>query len=72
MADDWLTIVFEIPASHTLRHNPAVSREIMWKWRPPVEADDGKVGDLHAALISLTVVVQAWFSYESNRCFTFD
>ena len=39
-ADDWLTIVFEIPA-YTLRHNPAVSREIMWKWRPPVEADNG-------------------------------
>ena len=41
IADDWLTTVFEIPASHTLRHNPAVSREIMWKWRPPVEADNG-------------------------------
>ena len=41
IADDWLTIVFEIPASHTLRHNSAVSREIMWKWRPPVEADNG-------------------------------
>ena len=41
IADDWLTIVFEIPASHTLRHNPAASREIMWKWRPPVEADNG-------------------------------
>ena len=59
IADDWLTIVFEIPALHTLRHNPAVSGEIMRKWRPPVEADDRKVGDLHAALISLTVVVQA-------------
>ena len=50
IVDDWLTIVFEIPAPRTLRHNPAVSREIMWKWRPPVEADDRKVGDLHAAL----------------------
>ena len=58
--DDWLTVFFEIPALRTLRHNPAVSRDIMRKWRPPVEADDrGKVGDLHAALISLTVVVQA-------------
>ena len=46
---------------HALRHNQAVSREIMWKWRPHVEADDHKVGDLHAALILLTVVVQAWF-----------
>ena len=50
---NWLRIVFEIPALRTLRHNPAVSREIMRKWRPPVEADDRKIGDLHAALISL-------------------
>ena len=28
-----------------------------------IEADDRKVGDLHAALISLTVVVQARFLY---------
>ena len=72
IADDWLTIVFKIPAVHALRHNPAVSREIMWKLRPPVdEADNSfttakkkkkkKSRDLHAALISLTVVVQAWF-----------
>ena len=53
MADDWLTIVFEIPALRTLRHNPTVPRENMRKWRPPVKADDRKVGDLHAALISL-------------------
>ena len=31
----------------------------MRKWRSPVEADDRKVGDLHAALTLLTVVVQA-------------
>ena len=59
IADDWLTIVFEIPALRTLCHNPAVSRKIMRKWQPPVEADDCKVGDLHAALILLTFVVQA-------------
>ena len=41
IVDDWLTIVFKIPASHTLRHNPAVSKEIMCKWRPPVEVDNG-------------------------------
>ena len=64
LADDWLTIVFEFPAVHALRHNSAVSREIMWKWRPPVEADDRKVGDLHVSLISLTVVVQAWFLHQ--------
>ena len=33
-----------------------------------VEADDRRVGDHHAALISLTVVVQAWFLYQSNHC----
>ena len=59
IADDWLTIVFETPALRTLRHNPAVSRPIMRKWWPPVEANDRKVGDLHAALVSLTIVVQA-------------
>ena len=48
-----------IPIVHTLRHNPAVSREIVRKWRPPVEADDSIVGDLCAALVSLAVVVQA-------------
>ena len=51
--------VFEIPTLHTLRRNPAVSREIVRKWRPPVEADDRIVGDLRAALVSLAVVVQA-------------
>ena len=30
-----------------------VSREIVRKWRPPVEADDHIVGDLRAALVSL-------------------
>ena len=44
-----MTIVFEIPALHTLRRNPAVSREIVRKWRPPVEADDHIVGDLRAS-----------------------
>ena len=58
IADDSLIIVFEIPALHTLRRN-AVSREIVRKWRPPVEADDHIVGDLRAALVSLAVVVQA-------------
>ena len=59
IADDSLTIVFEIPALHTLRRNPAVSREIVRKWRPPVEADDHIVGELRAALVSIAVVVQA-------------
>ena len=36
-----------------------VSREIVRKWWPPVEADDHIVGDLRAALVSLAVVVQA-------------
>ena len=48
-----------IPIVHTLRRSPAVSREIVRKWRPPVEADDRIVGDLRAALVSLAVVVQA-------------
>ena len=72
IADDSLTIVFEIPALHTLRRNPAVSREIVRKWRPPVEADDHIVGDLRAALVSLAVVVQAWFLYQNNHCLTLD
>ena len=59
IVDNYLTVVFEIPALHTLHHNPAISREIMSKWWPPVEEDDRNVGDLHAALTSLTVVVQA-------------
>ena len=48
-----------IPIVHTLRRSPAVSREIVRKWRPPVEADDRIVGDLRAAVVSLVVVVQA-------------
>ena len=49
-----------------------VSREIVRKWRPPVEADDHIVGDLRAALVSLAVVVQAWFLYQNNHRLTLD
>ena len=66
IADDWLTIVFEIPASHTLRgyvttrqyqerlcENGGLLLKQTTALRPQ------SIGDLHAALISLTVVVQA-------------
>ena len=48
-----------IPIVPAVRHNPAVSSEIVRKWQPPVEADDAWVGDLCTALVSLAVVVQA-------------
>ena len=65
-----------IPIVHALLNNLAVSRNILRKWQPPIEADYGlryhKAGVLHSAVILLTVGRQAWFLYQIKRCFILD
>ena len=53
-----------IPNVHALRNSLAVSRNILRKWQPPIEADYGSDTAkqdrvLHSAVISLTVGRQA-------------
>ena len=50
-----------IPIVHAVRHNPAVSRNILTKWQPPIWLGYRKAGVLHAAPTPPTVVAQAWF-----------
>ena len=38
-----------IPIVHAVRHNPAVSRNILTKWQPPIWLGYRKAGVLHAA-----------------------
>ena len=54
-----------IPIVHAVRHNPAVSRNILTKWQPPMWLGYRKAGVLHAAPTPLTVVPQAWFYIKS-------
>ena len=56
-----------IPIVHAVRHNPAVSRNILTKWQPPTCIWLGyrKAGVLHAAPTPPTVVAQAWFYIKS-------
>ena len=48
-----------IPIVHAVRHNPAVSRNILTKWQPPIWLGYRKAGVLHAAPTLPTVVAQA-------------
>ena len=50
-----------IPIVHAVhvRHNPAVSRNILTKWQPPIWLGYRKAGVLHAAPTPPTVVAQA-------------
>ena len=54
-----------IPIVHAVRHNPAVSRNILTKWQPPIWLGYRKAGVLHAAPTPPTVVAQAWFYIKS-------
>ena len=54
-----------IPIVHAVRHNPAVSRNILTKWQPPIWLGYRKAGLLHAAPTPPTVVAQAWFYIKS-------
>ena len=45
--------------NHAVRHNPAVSRNILTKWQPPIWLGYRKAGVLHAAPTPPTVVAQA-------------
>ena len=44
---------------HAVRHNPAVSRNILTKWQPPIWLGYHKAGVLHAAPTPPTVIAQA-------------
>ena len=48
-----------IPIVHAVCHNPAVSRNILTKWQPPIWLGYRKAGVLHAAPTAPTVVAQA-------------
>ena len=48
-----------IPIVHAVRHNPAVSRNILTKWQPPIWLGYRKAGVLHAAPTPPTVIAQA-------------
>ena len=51
-----------IPIVHAVRHNPAVSRNILTKWQPPtppIWLGYRTAGVLHAAPTPPTVVAQA-------------
>ena len=54
-----------IPIVHAVRHNPAVSRNILTKWQPPIWLRYRKAG-VHAAPAPPTVVAQAWFYIKSS------
>ena len=54
-----------IPIVHAVRHNPAVSRNILTKWQPPIWLGYRKAGVLHAAPTLPTVVAQAWIYIKS-------
>ena len=54
-----------IPIVHAVRHNPAVSRNILTKWQPPIWLGYRKAGVLHAAPTPPTVIAQAWFYIKS-------
>ena len=54
-----------IPIVHAVHHNPAVSRNILTKWQPPIWLGYRKAGVLHAAPTPPTVVAQAWFYIKS-------
>ena len=54
-----------IPIVHAVRHNPAVSRNILTKWQPPIWLGYRKAEVLHAAPTPPTVVSQAWFYIKS-------
>ena len=54
-----------IPIVHAVRHNSAVSRNILTKWQPPIWLGYRKAGVLHAAPTPPTVVAQAWFYIKS-------
>ena len=48
-----------IPIVHAVRHNPAVSRNILTNWQPPIWLGYRKAGVFHAAPTPPTVVAQA-------------
>ena len=48
-----------IPIVHAVRHNPAVSRNILTKWQPPIWLGYRKAGVLHAAPTPPIFVAQA-------------
>ena len=54
-----------IPIVHAVRHNPAVSRNILTKWQPPIWLGYRKAGVLHAAPTPPTVIAQARFYIKS-------
>ena len=54
-----------IPIVHAIRHNPAVSRNILTNWQPPIWLGYRKAGVLHAAPTPHTVVAQACFYIKS-------
>ena len=57
-----------IPIVHAVRHNPAVSRNILTKWQPPIWLGYRKAGVLHAASNSAYSRCTSMILYQIN-CF---
>ena len=62
-----------IPIVHAVLHNPAVSRNILTKWQPPIWLGYRKAGVLHAAPTPpIYSRCTSMILYQINCCFPVD